>query len=780
MSSANARSRAMEHDPRTSAAAARHVASDPDPLPLELWAGIECTVNRVQDTYLDQVERTGHATRQDDLERFHGLGIRTLRYPILWERTAPQGLSRADWTWADARMARLRELAIRPIIGLVHHGSGPRHTSLVDPAFARDLADYARTVAERYPWVVDYTPVNEPLTTARFAGLYGHWYPHGRDRATFVRALLTQCRAIVLAMRAIREVTPRARLVQTEDMGLTFSTRKLAYQARHENARRFLSLDLLMGRVGPEHPLWRFLLDSGATRAELAFFLDHPEPPDVIGVNYYITSDRLIDQRLAHFPAWSHGGNEREAYADVDAARAYQGGITGHEAILGYLARRYGRPLAITEVQMNATREQQMRWLAEAWQAAERCRARGMDVRAVTVWALLGALDWTTLVVRANGFYECGAFDLRGGEPRPTALAAMMRALAAGRAYEHPVLASPGWWRRPGRVCLGPGSGHISGYFADASAGRTRITPIVPAGSSRPVAEHAAGPPILVTGASGTLGRAFARACEARGLTHHVLGRHEMDIADIASVRGALTRYEPWAVINAAGYGRIDDAEREHDRCRRENTLGAMVLAAGCRERGVRLLTFSSDLVFDGAQARPYVESDEVRPLSVYGTSKAEAERGVLGLLDAALVIRTGALLGPWAANDFLSTALQEMAAGRRVRAAVDAVLSPTYIPDLVNASLDLLIDGERGIWHLANRGAVSWAELVRLGACMAGVHHHLLDECASAALGHTAPRPAYSVLGSERAVLLPTLEEALEHYVHTYKTIHHEGATTA
>jgi dTDP-4-dehydrorhamnose reductase len=183
--------------------------------PLELWGGVECTVNRVGDCYFDQIERTGHAARVDDLDRFAALGIRTLRYPILWERTAPGGACHADWTWADERMERMLALDIRPIVGLVHHGSGPRHTSLLDPAFADGLAEYARAVAQRYPWALDYTPVNEPLTTARFSGLYGHWYPHRCDSASFVRALLVQCRATVMAMRAIRTVTPGARLVQT-------------------------------------------------------------------------------------------------------------------------------------------------------------------------------------------------------------------------------------------------------------------------------------------------------------------------------------------------------------------------------------------------------------------------------------------------------------------------------------------------------------------------------------------------------------------------------------
>jgi dTDP-4-dehydrorhamnose reductase len=713
--------------------------------PLELWGGIECTVNRVGDCYLDQIERTGHAARADDLDRFAELGIRTLRYPILWERTAPRGVERADWTFADERLQRMRALGMRAIAGLVHHGSGPAHTSLLDPEFADGLAEYARAVAQRYPWVLDYTPVNEPLTTARFSGLYGHWYPHRRDAASFVRALLVQCRATVMAMRAIREVTPGARLIQTEDVGTSFSTPTLAYQAAHENARRLLSLDLLCGRVDDCHPLWPFLREHGASERELAAFLDAPAPPDIIGINYYVTSDRMLDQRLAHYPAWSHGGNGRHAYADVEAARSRHGGITGQLVHLRALWARYRRPLAITEVHMGATREQQLRWLDEAWQAALRARAEGVDVRAVTIWALLGSLDWNRLVVRADGFYETGAFDLRSATPRPTALAAMARALALGRPYEHPVLSWPGWWRQRERLQYGP---H-----------RPRIEP-----GERPA--EAPGPaPLVIAGATGALGQAFARVCALRGLPHRVLARSDMDIADPASVRAALDRIRPWAMINAAGYARVDTAEHERERCRRENTCGALVLAEVCREHDVRLLTFSSDFVFDGAQATPYVESDRVGPLSVYGASKAEAERGVLATLASALVVRTGAFFGPWDERNFLSRALRDMSAGQRVRAAADAMLSPTYLPDLVHTTLDLLIDGERGVWHLANRGAVSWADLVRLGADLAGVRHHLLDACAMAALGLAAPRPAYSVLGSERGALLPSLEEALQRF---------------
>jgi dTDP-4-dehydrorhamnose reductase len=253
--------------------------------PLEVWGGVECTVNRVGDRWFDQLSRSGHDGRLDDLDRFARLGIRAIRYPILWERLAPRSLDAIDWRWSDERMSRLRELGIRPIVGLLHHGSGPRDTSLLDPEFPALLARYARLVAARYPWVSDFTPVNEPLTTARFSALYGHWYPHRRDDRAFVAALLTQLRGVVLAMRAIREVTPGARLVQTEDCGSSYGTDATAPQVQFEQHRRWLTWDLLSGRLTGKHPLHDWLIGAGARAEDLEAFAREPLPPDVLGLN---------------------------------------------------------------------------------------------------------------------------------------------------------------------------------------------------------------------------------------------------------------------------------------------------------------------------------------------------------------------------------------------------------------------------------------------------------------------------------------------------------------
>ncbi|MEN3332804.1 MAG: dTDP-4-dehydrorhamnose reductase [Blastocatellia bacterium] len=719
--------------------------------PLELWAGIECTVNRVGDVYFDQLERNGHATRISDLDLIAELGIRTLRYPVLWERTAPEGLDRADWTWADARLACLAQLGIKPIVGLLHHGSGPPHTSMVDSAFAVEFARYAGAVAKRYEWVENYTPINEPLTTARFSSLYGHWYPHGEDGLTFALALLAECRATVLAMRAIREINPAARLVQTEDLGKTYSTPLLAYQAEFENERRWLTFDLLGGSVDRFHPMWSYLRWVGVNDDELLWFVDNPCPADIIGINHYLTSERFLDERIEIYPESLYGGNGQHTYADVEAVRVCEEGTAGPQVLLREAWQRYHTPLAITEVHLGCTREEQLRWFNEVWGAAERLHDQGVEVRAVTAWALLGSFDWDSLLTRHGDHYEPGAFDLRAPRPRATAIAHMIRKLAAGRNHDHPALDSPGWWRRSDRLIYPP--------VAAAQSVRDHLKNVRP--------QTTVARPILITGATGTLGRAFARLCAARGLSYALMSRREMDIADRQSVQAALSRLKPWAVVNAAGYVRVDDAERDAARCMRENSDGPAVLAAECAALGIRLVTFSSDLVFDGAQTAPYVESDRVAPLNVYGASKAQVEARVLQCLPSALVIRTSAFFGSEDEYNFVTQALRTLSAGQMFVAANDLLVSPTYVPDLVNASLDLLIDGEQGIWHLANAGAITWVDLARLAASIAGISGERLKARPAATLGFIARRPSYSVLRSERGDLMPSLEEALMRYCH-------------
>lgn len=699
---------------------------------LEMWGGVECTVVRVGDEYRDQSEETGHSYRRGDIDLIADLGVTTIRYPILWETIAPDSLDDLDFSWTDERLAMLRERGITIIGGLLHHGSGPRYTDLIDPDFPQKLAQYAAKVAARYPWIKMWTPVNEPLTTARFSALYGHWYPHTKDYSLFLRALVNECKGTLEAMRAIRKVIPDAQLLQTEDMGKCYSTAPLRYQANFENERRWLSLDLQCGMIDHKHKMHRMLLGAGIGWEEIEAFAEGEAKPDIIGINHYLTSERFLDHRTDLYPGHEVGGNGRDTYVDAEAVRVKRcDGDTGFAPRLREVWKRYRLPLAITEVHHGCHRDEQLRWFVEVWKTAELLREEGLDLRAVTIWSMFGNVDWRFLLTQKNGFYDTGAFDVRGGTPRPTIVAKAAKALAHREEFDHPVLDSPGWWRRPPR--LYPWNG--------------RCLPMEWGGRK-----------LLITGATGTLGNAFARVCEGRALPFCLTTREELDICDEGSIRAAIAHHKPWAVINTAGFVRVADAEQEREACLKWNAEGPAKLAAICSETGIQLVTFSSDLVFDGQLGRPYCEEDPVAPGNVYGLSKAKAEKHVLAALDGALVIRTSAFFGPWDKYNFAWNTLEALARGEAVRAGRNTSVSPTYVPDLCHATLDLLIDGEKGIWHLANQGKLSWYEFATQVAEGAGFDPSLVlpieDACANTALT------------SSRGIMLRPIEQAIEDYL--------------
>ncbi len=727
---------------------------------MEVWGGHECTVNRVGDRFTDQTVLSGHHARQSDLELFADLGLAALRYPILWERIAPNDPEAYDWRWTDARLRKIEQLGMRVVGGLVHHGSGPRYTHLLDDGFAPGLAKYARAAAERYPHIRDWTPVNEPLTTARFSALYGHWYPHHADEHSFWTALLNQIDAIRMAMRQIRTVNPHARLIQTEDFGRTYSTAPANHQATHDNERRWMTWDLLCGRVTPQHYFWDRLARMGFSD-RLAAIADDPCPPDVLGVNHYVTSDRFLDHRWQNYPATSVGGNDSVRFADVAAVRAAAKAPAGLEGALTEAWARYAIRLAVTESHLSCTREEQLRWLIEGWQIAARLAAGGLDIEAVTVWSLLGAFDWNSLVTRADGCYESGVFDVRGEKPRATILAAAVRSLTTpGPPLPYAVHGGTGWWRRDIRL------GHAADDAVNVSPSQDESSQDQNLQSrSKPAVS-----PILITGATGTLGQAIAGACRRRALDYVLTDRSALSLDAQTSIEAAIARHRPWAVINAAGWVRVDDAELEQNACFEANTDGCVRLAAICQAFDIPCVSFSSDLVFDGGKTAPYVEDDLPNPLNVYGHSKAKAEAKLNDLGGKTLTIRTSAFFSPFDSHNFAVAVARRLAAGERMEAASDLTVSPTYVPDLVNAVLDLLMDGETGLWNLSSNHAVTWADFALIVAESLGLHRRQIDPRPWRDLGFRAERPRAAALTSSRGILLPKFDDAIGRFAQTMR----------
>jgi dTDP-4-dehydrorhamnose reductase len=702
---------------------------------LELWGGVECSVVRLGDAFRSQLVETGHWSRLADIDAIAELGIKAVRYPILWETVAPESPNELDFSWHDERLERLQKHGIRVIAGLLHHGSGPRYTELLNADFPRLFADYAGKVAKRYPFLDLWNPINEPLTTARMSFLYGHWYPHLNDRGASLRAVVNQCVAIMDAMAAVRSVNGASQLLVSEDVPKTFATEPLQYQADHENQRRWLTFDLLSGRVVPGHYYYEDMVANGVSEQSLERLATGAGTPDILGFDHYLTSERYLDHRVSRYPDEMPGSNGTDTYVDVEAVRiAKLTNDVGPAKRLRELWERYELPIAITEVHHGCTREEQLRWLVEMWSAAEKERARGADIRAVTLWALFGVVDWRSLLTRREGIHEPGAFDTRSPEPRPTLVAKAAAKLGRGEKLDHPVLQHPGWWRRPGRTY----SRRRFHTLPSASLARMR--------------------PLLITGATGTLGQAFAKICAHRGLAHIITTREQLDITDAHSIDAAIDQWKPWAVINTAGFVRIDEAESSHDECFRINVTGPELLAKACKRNGLPLVTFSSDLVFDGTLGRSYVEPDEPAPTDTYGKSKAEAEARLLEIDADALIVRTSAFFGPWDRYNFLFNTFASLQRGEDVLTSDTTIVSPTYVPDLVHATLDLLLDEETGIWHLSNEGALSWHDFAR----------EFMDRTriSSGRLIADRGKPKDTSLTSSRGLLLRPLPQAIDDFV--------------
>ncbi|MBT1702551.1 family 1 glycosylhydrolase [Chryseosolibacter indicus] len=419
----------------------------------EIWGGIECSYNRVGDNFFDQLQYNNHYQRiESDIALFSELGIQSMRYPIIWERLKPRMDSTIDWTFTDRALKALKSSNIKPIAGLVHHGSGPLYADILHPEFPNRLAEFARQVALRYPWIEYYTPVNEPLTTARFCCLYGFWFPHQKDDKSFVRALLNELKGVVLSMKAIREVNPHAKLIQTEDLAKVYSTPLLRYQADFENQRRWLTYDLLCGKVNKHHTMANYLMANGMSEGDFVFFQENHCPPDIIGLDYYATSERYLDENISKYPPEKLGGNNKLRYADVEAVRIRLSETSGPKVLISEVWERYHIPLVLTEVHINCDEDNKIRWFGQIRNTCIELINKGVDLRALTTWAMLGSYGWNRLLTNDGGDYEAGAFDMSSGTPSPTPLAEYISRLSEEPEYVHSVMSEPGWWQEEYRL----------------------------------------------------------------------------------------------------------------------------------------------------------------------------------------------------------------------------------------------------------------------------------------------------------------------------------------
>jgi dTDP-4-dehydrorhamnose reductase len=255
---------------------------------------------------------------------------------------------------------------------------------------------------------------------------------------------------------------------------------------------------------------------------------------------------------------------------------------------------------------------------------------------------------------------------------------------------------------------------------------------------------------ILIVGHKGMLGSDLLTRLAMAG--HEVTGRDidELDITSREACREAVGEVSPDAVINAAAYTNVDGCESDREGCFAVNARGVEHLVLACRDRGIRMVHFSTDYVFDGRKGTPYREDDPCSPLNVYGESKREGERLLMEATENFLLVRTAWLYGRGGKN-FVRTILEKAATTGRLEVVADQVGSPTYSWDLAGAVCLLLERGQRGIFHITNRGTTSWYAFACKILELAGKTGVAVSPVTTERFPRPAVRPRYSVLSGRK-----------------------------
>jgi len=390
--------------------------------------GIECSNPTIVDESgrrirRDLLDECKHYDRwREDLQLVKEVGVPCLRYGLP-NHLVHVGPGRYDWSWADEAMAEIKRLRITPILDLLHFGVPDWMGDFQNPDMPILFAEYVGAVAQRYPWVRGYTPVNEIYVAARNSGWDGIWNERLRSERGFVTALKHLAAANMLASAAIVRHRPNAIIIQSESAEYTHHvTAAPSHDIKLRNKLVFLSIDLLYSKA-PDADVLMFVQDNGMSREEFMWFMKSaPSGFQIMGNDYY-------------------GHNERLVLPD--------GTVMEGEDVLGWYLitlryyNRYFKPVMHTETNVSDP-QAAPRWLWKQWTNVLRMRRDGIPVLGFTWYSLIDQMDWDTqLAVKSGHVNCCGLYDL-DRKPRPVATAyrklvsefGKITALAHGEMFE--------------------------------------------------------------------------------------------------------------------------------------------------------------------------------------------------------------------------------------------------------------------------------------------------------------------------------------------------------
>lgn len=344
---------------------------------------------------VDQMAKCGHYERwREDFSLVQEMGIEYLRYGPPYYRVHA-GPGKYDWSFADETFNELSRMGITPIVDLCHFGVPDWVGNYQNPDWPQLFAEYAGAFAARYPSLRLYTPVNEIFVNAMFSAQFGWWNERLASDKAFVTALKHMCRATLLAEEAILRVREVPLFVQSETTAY-FHARNPNAEERAEflNAKRFLSLDLCYGNE-VKSPMYEYLTDSGLTRQEYHWFMQHGKavrPHCIMGNDYYVTNEELVPPG--------------------DAPLTQSGEIFGYYVITKQYWDRYHLPVMHTETNLGDP-EQAPNWLWKEWSNMVRLKKDGVPIIGFTWYSLTDQMDWDTTLRQDNrNVNPLGLYDL--------------------------------------------------------------------------------------------------------------------------------------------------------------------------------------------------------------------------------------------------------------------------------------------------------------------------------------------------------------------------------
>ena len=387
---------------------------------MKYLSGIESTY--IHGTGKDVMDLTRHTELfRQDLRLVRDCGLDQLRYSIPWhavERIQGQ----YNWSWVDQALGCMRTLGIDPILDPLHHTSFPDWLTdgFADPRFAPSYLEFVRAISERYPWVTQYTVINEPFVTTWFCGHEGVWYPFHRGDQMFVPMLMNVVTAIISISRMLLSNVPGVNLIHVDaaEKHRSYDDASAAH-ASFGNQTRFLVQDLILGHVGPDHPLYDYLVRNGADKRVLEGFRENPGRIDVIGLDYYSHCELEWNCDGRIYPNENPEGL-------VPTAVEY--------------AERYRLPIMLSETNIRGYVSDRISWLKFMTEQCEEIEKKvgemGLPFEGFCWYPFIDSTDWCSMVKEAKGCVDPQGIywlDRKTLRRTPSELSDIYRALALGQ-----------------------------------------------------------------------------------------------------------------------------------------------------------------------------------------------------------------------------------------------------------------------------------------------------------------------------------------------------------